>query len=201
MDKKRKIIAIAVIAIAAILVIFFLIKMLNKSRNVEAPVDSSTSTPTEINDATLPTPGDRPNIDYSRYDISQEAPHQTDVEDVAKTAMFFAERLGSFSNQSDYGNINDLMMFMTDSMQAWAKNYINTLRAANGTSQYYGISTSAITYTVNSFDEDKGEAEISVATKRQEIKGTEEKSFNQSLKVLLVKDGSDWKVDGAYWEK
>jgi hypothetical protein len=200
MEKNRKIIAIAIIALAAIALIFFLITLLHKGKdeNVENPV--GTSSTGELVDENLPTPGDRP-IDPSRYDISKETPHKTDVEDISKLASFFAERLGSFSNQSDYGNISDLKMFMTDSMRTWADGYIAKLKEENSSAEYYGISTTAVVPTVNSFDESAGEAEVTIATKRKEIKGITESSFDQDLKVSLVKDGDDWKVDGAYWEK
>ncbi len=200
-NKKRKILAVAVIVIGAALIIFFAVRLFNSPDGTPEPGDQTPVIEGQIDDSSLPTPGDRPNIDYSRYDISQEQPHKIDREDLAKQAMFFAERLGSFSNQSDYGNIDDLMMFMTESMQVWAEDYIEDLRASNGATEYYGISTNAITATVNSFNEEAGEAEISVATKRQELKGTQENSFDQSLKVLLVKADGDWKIDGAYWEK
>jgi hypothetical protein len=200
MEKNRKIIAIAVIVLAAIALIFFLASLLRKNQPQEGGNQAATSSLAGTEEEKLPTPGDRP-IDPSRYDISQEAPHQTDAEDISKLASFFAERLGSFSNQSDYGNITDLMMFMTDSMQDWADGYIAKLKADNASGDYYGISTTAVVSTVNSFNESVGQAEVTVTTKRKEIKGVSESSFNQNLKVSLVKEGDEWKVDGAYWEK
>lgn len=35
--------------------------------------------------------------------------------------MSFAERFGSFSNQSNYGNFTDLSIMMTEAMNNWAK--------------------------------------------------------------------------------
>ena len=86
--------------------------------------------------------------------VQPVAPVKTEIEsdDLARMASAFAERFGSFSNQSDYGNIRDLQIFMTDNMKVWAENYINDARAKKTqTTIYYGIVTKAISNETKQF--------------------------------------------------
>ncbi len=205
MDNRKKlgllIIIIGFLIIAAIVYFIFI----KKAQIEETPAgSSSTSTvqlPAEPESSTT-TPGDRPR-NYQQYDISKEAPHQTNASDVAKLAASFAERLGSFSNQSDYSNFEDLDIFMTASMRDWAKTYVEKVRADNPyQGKYYGITTKAISTEVKSFDEKKGAAEVVIGTQRRETKiDGSENNFDQNLRLTFVKENGQWLVDGAYWLK
>lgn len=149
------------------------------------------------------TPGDKPR-NYQQYNISKEAPHEINGNDLAKIAMSFSERLGSYSNQSNYGNFLDLKIFMTDSLKSWADNYVATLKEqTKGQTSYYGISTKAITSEVKSFDNTSGTAEIVVTTERREstekIGGGE--AYLQKVDIGFLKVNGEWLVDKAYWEK
>lgn len=149
------------------------------------------------------TPGDQPR-NYQQYDIAKEPVHQTDAEDLAKIAMAFAERLGSFSNQSDYGNFTDLKIFMTESFREWADKYVAEQKSqAQNFGVYYGIITEALTTTIKSFDATTGTARITVATERRESSekingGT---PFRQNVDISFLKVNNEWLVDAAYWEK
>lgn len=124
-------------------------------------------------------------------------------EDLARMAASFAERFGSFSNQSDYGNIRDLQIFMTETMKTWADNYVNDAREKKGdTSIYYGIITKAISTTVNKFDSDTGLAEILVKTQRRESTGVSGNSttFYQDIVIKYRRESGAWRVDGIYWQ-
>lgn len=124
-------------------------------------------------------------------------------EDLARMASSFAERYGSFSNQSDYGNIRDLQIFMTESMKNWSDNYINDARSKKGdTSIYYGIITKAVSTTVNKYDSDTGQAEILVKTQRRESTGVSGNSstFYQDIIIKYLRENGVWRVDGVYWQ-
>ena len=125
-------------------------------------------------------------------------------DDLARMASAFAERFGSFSNQSDYGNIRDLLIFMTATMKNWADNYISDARSKKGdTSIYYGIVTKAIAATINRFDGDAGQAEILVRTQRRESAGASSNSstFYQDIIIKFLRENGVWRVDGIYWQE
>lgn len=137
----------------------------------------------------------------------QSAPVSQKIEitrdDLERMASAFAERFGSFSNQSDYGNIRDLQIFMTDSMKNWSENYISGARAEKTqTSIYYGIVTKAISSQAKQFDSDAGLAEILVKTQRRESAGTAGNSsvFYQDIMIKYAREQSVWRVDGIYWQ-
>jgi hypothetical protein len=139
-----------------------------------------------------------------KYDISKEAPHKVNGNDVAKIAMAFAERFGSYSNQSSYGNFSDLKILMTDNMKDWSDKYVASLKASS-TNQlaYYGITTNALTSEVKKFDDQNSVAQIVVTTKRQEDTATVSSgaAYVQKLDLDFKKVNSEWLVDRAYWEK
>ena len=135
---------------------------------------------------------------------SKEAPHKINATDVSKIAMAFAERFGSFSNQSSYGNFTDLKIFMTANMKDWDDKYVADLKAkATNQAVYYGITTNALTSEVKNYDEAGGNAQIIVSTKRQESTATTSANaaYVQKLDLDFKKINNEWLVDRAYWEK
>lgn len=124
-------------------------------------------------------------------------------DDLARMASAFAERFGSFSNQSDYGNIRDLQIFMTASMKAWSEDYIASARAKKTqTAIYYGIAAKAVSSRVNLFDDDAGLAEILVKTQRRESAGASANNsvFYQDIIVKYARVSGVWLVSGAFWQ-
>ncbi len=124
-------------------------------------------------------------------------------DDLIRMASAFAERFGSYSNQSDYGNIRDLQIFMTNSMKDWADDYINQSRVnKTQTSIYYGIVTKAISGEAKQFDSDVGKAEILVKTQRRESSGTSGNSitFYQNILIKYIREQGVWRVDGIEWQ-
>lgn len=207
MQTNRKTLGIIVIAlglIAIILIIYF--GFIRKSApTTETPInnqDLGGQLPAGPETGTT-TPSDRPR-DRRTYDISQEKPHEFNQNDLAKRAMFFSERLGSYSNQSDYGNFTDLKIYMTDSFKDWVDKYVAGLKSqSSATAGYYGISTKALTTEVKSFDDQAGQASIVVTTERRE--STEKINggtpYQQKLDLDFLKVNGEWLVDRAYWEK
>jgi hypothetical protein len=147
------------------------------------------------------TPEDRPL--RQEYDVSQEAEHEVNGNDVAKLAVAFAERLGSYSNQSNYSNFEDLNIFMTSSMRDWAKTYVEKTRRDNPYGgSYYGVVTKAVSTEIVSFSDDQGRAEVIIGTQRGEtLSDGGENSYQQNLRLTFVKESHQWLVDGAYWLK
>lgn len=204
--ENRKKIGLLIIAIAILILIIIIVLFLKKNNvttNTPVGTETATGTLSGSEEVTVPTttPGDKPR-NYQTYDVSKETPHELNANDATKTSSLFAERLGSFSNQSDYGNFTDLKIFMTPTMQDWADKYVADLKAQKYSGEYYGITTHTLTTKVLSYDEKAGKIKVEVITERQESHAANlGASYQQKMTLDLVKDNSSWLVDSAVWEK
>ncbi len=135
---------------------------------------------------------------------TQPVPTAAPATDTAATlfAASFAERFGSYSNQGNFENLDELKVLMTDSVQRWVDTYKQQLRARHGFNTYYGIETKGLSTTVTAEDAAAGTATVVVQTQRQEFVGVDAapRLFYQNIRLELVKQGTDWKVNGVYWE-
>ncbi len=201
-NKKRVSFVIMAAALLLIAVIVWFIWQRNNQTAV-VPMDSQGNVINPVTESiNTSTPGTAPR-DYRKFDISKEPKIEADAEAVKKIAMAFSERFGSFSNQSNYSNIEDLKIFMTKSMGDWAEGYLADLKKEkDNNGEYYGMITKAVSANAKNFDNAKGQAEIVVMTRRQETKGTVAGNyFNQELTLKMAKEGGVWKADSANWQK
>lgn len=122
-------------------------------------------------------------------------------EQLKRTASLFIERLGSYSNQSNFSNVADLKIYMSDKMRDWADDFIAKNNIDRDVSTYYGITTKSISQKVDSSDEDSGRATVLVNTLRRESGGdlNEDNSFYQEALISFVLEDDFWKVDSANW--
>lgn len=170
--------------------------------NGKDKVDNNTPTTDEaIKKIKINTSNVKP-IEEEPAEIFQEN-NTVDKDDLKRMAASFAERFGSYSNQSNYSNIVDLRIFMSKKMVAWAENFIREQRQKSETNLYYGITTKAINEEVLDFDEDAGSASVLVQTRRREANGTinnVSNFFNQNITINFTKENGMWKVDSAIWQ-
>lgn len=123
--------------------------------------------------------------------------------DLKILAASFAERFGSFSNQSDFGNIRDLKILMSQRMADWVDTFIQgEIAKKTSSSIYYGITTKAVFENVKEFDTTRGTASVLVSTQRKESTGTTNNStkFAQDILLNFVRKNGVWKIDSAYWQ-
>lgn len=206
MRSNRKLSGIAIVIIGLILIILIIyFGFVKKNPSTEPTIIEEPfitgQLPGGSTDTPLTTPGDRP-VNSQQYDISQEAPRETDENDLVSMARLFAERLGSYSNYSNYSNYDDLLLFMTAEMKVWAKEYVDELKENTiNNGEYYGITTNAVTSEVLEFTND--EARIMVTTKRRESTSSvnEGEAFFQDIEITLKKINNTWLVDKAYWQE
>lgn len=204
MNNNKKLgIFIVVAGLLIILAIIYFVFMRDRAIIVETPAIDNVSTVQlpVVTKTVSTTPSDRPR--RREYDLEQEPEHEVNGNDVAKLAAAFAERLGSYSNQSDYSNFEDLNIFMTASMRDWALKYVEKMRLENPyNGSYYGVSTKAVITEIVSFNDEQAKAEVIIGTQRNEITlDGGENSYQQNLRLTFVKERSQWLVDGAYWLK
>ena len=201
MDRRIWGIIIVILSLALIAGIVYVIFFYKFSPAAEPVVIEPAATqPASV--ATTSVPAEQPTTNVQPVSPLKKA--EVSGDDLARMASAFAERFGSFSNQSDYGNVRDLLIFMTATMKNWADNYISDARAKKGdTSIYYGIVTKAIAATVNQFDGDTGQAEILVRTQRRESAGLSGNSstFYQDIIIKFLRENGVWRVDGIYWQE
>jgi len=205
MNKKTKIIIAVVVILLVLIGVFLVLNNLNKT-NPEVPkdVNKETETETEINNETGPAPvntqipANQEEPMVYRFDEEEEAQRETSKEDLKQMAFAVSERFGSYSNEGNFGNINDLKIYMTDSMKLWADNYIEEQSEKEYTGNYYGITTTALVGEVTEFNDDS--ASVIVTTKRKEVKDQQENVYNQDIIINFNKVGDEYKVDDAYWQ-
>lgn len=195
MSRRNK---IFLIVAAAILVVILLLALLTRDKEEAVVIpEAGVGTPVPEN-ILLP---DRAVGVGAEIVQPADIEEQQQINNLIKISSAFAERFGSYSNQSNFQNIRDLQIFMTDSMKRWSENYINSFTARDN-SIYYGVTTKALNAQLIKYSEDK-EAEILVKTQRRESVGNTANSTisYQDISIKLKKERGDiWKVDGAFWE-
>lgn len=205
MQTNRKALGILLILLGLIIIAVIVYFLFIKKNATEQPLAPGTSVTGQLpagEEKGTTTPSNQPR-NYTKYDITKETAHQINATDLEQRAAAYAERLGSYSTQSDYGNFTDLKIYMTASLQDWADKYVATQKAAAKSGSYYGITAKTLTTEVKSFDDKAGTAEIIVTTERREsteaIGGGE--PFRQNLDLKFLKVNGEWLMDSAYWVK
>ena len=120
-----------------------------------------------------------------------------------KIARFFTEFFGSFSTDSNYGNVTGLKIYMTQSMQKWADSFVaDAKKNKNNAAGYFGVTTKAVSVKTDSFSEEQGKAEVTVSCQRREATGTSTNAriYYQDITVSFVKEKGVWKVNEAKWK-
>jgi len=191
------IIFIGLIALGAIVYFVFFYKF-SQPEEAQLPLASQQN---EVNVPQTPTPAITETSQINNTQTIKKA--EVGQADLKRMAEAFAERFGSYSNQSDYGNVRDLKIFMSSRMQSWADDYINQARAKKiDATIYYGITTKAIANEVRQFDSDLGQAEILVKTQRREATGTTSNAstFYQEIIIKFIRERGVWRVDDVFWQ-
>ena len=123
--------------------------------------------------------------------------------DVEKIARFFTEFFGSFSTDSNYGNVTGLKIYMTQNMQKWADGFVaDAKKNKNKEAGYFGVTTKAVSVKTDSFSEEQGKAEVTVSCQRREATGTSTNAriYYQDMTVSFLKEKGVWKVNEAKWK-
>lgn len=180
---RRKVEIIAAVILLGLLIVFVLWLLLRTSPESEQPTEEQT-----IATAELPP--------VNPADVPQQST-------VAATTISrtFIERFGSYSSQSDFANIDDVMSLATDRFRTELEGLVRQYRAATSADdEYTGVSTYVIaTRTVAETEE---AMTLAVTTQRRESVGNPGNSTMryQDVEIALVKNGDSWLVDGLTWK-
>ena len=116
-------------------------------------------------------------------------------------ARSFVERYGSYSNQSNFENMEDLYPFMTDRMKTATAAFVKSQRDKGaGGASYQGTTTHAL--SARTLEEGSERAVLSIASQRQESNAEmpSGRVYYQTIELVLIKDGASWRVDEANWK-
>lgn len=182
---------VEIIAAIIILVVFIaaLVLFFKKSANYQTVVDDDAPGALDISN-------DR-GTGVSKVD-PEDIPKVTTVS-ASTIARTFVERFGSYSSESNFVNVEDILSLATDDFQDDLNDIIERARR-NADDAYYGISTVIITTKV--VNESASAVTLRLTTQREEaIDDPANASVRyQDIVVHLVKVGDDWLIDGFTWD-
>lgn len=205
-NKKRNQIIIAISALVVLILLIILVvafflfdRKKSTSETVLEPVDTAKI----VKEASL--------VESENIVVGKSVPEVSLIKnvftekDLILIAINFAERFGSYSNQANYENMITLQPFMSERMKNWSIKYVDEQRQKNvNNSIYYGIITKVVSSEVEEFNDEKGNAKVSVKTRRKEsfITGNNSsQAYNQGILLTMVKENGTWKIDEAYWQE
>ncbi|MFH1173242.1 MAG: hypothetical protein V1692_01800 [bacterium] len=197
---------ITFIVLIGLAIIFGLVWYWFSSQGQPVTVDNTTNQPQVNSQQNLPTElsGNNANVTVPTQTAPAVSSTDKTKSTLARLASSFTERFGSYSNQSNYTNFEDLYDFMTSPMKSWAQTMVAELRDKNSTGNnlYFGLTTKSLSAKVTAFDETAGQAEILVKTQRREATGTTSNAriYYQDMVIKMVNENGVWKVDGAFWQ-
>ncbi len=116
-------------------------------------------------------------------------------------ARIFVERFGSYSSETDFANVDDVMILATPAYQAELAALVASYRRQfDADDGYTGISTSVI--TLKNLTESETAANFLVTTQREEAVGNPGNATlrYQDAEVSLVKVGDDWLINDLTWK-
>ncbi|MCK5319824.1 hypothetical protein KAJ61_00360 [Candidatus Parcubacteria bacterium] len=212
------IILVGVILLAGIIYVFFagdflnLIGKTNDDPAISNNKDNEISKVLNINEDRINSSQDSASKDPREITIGNLDENNTETEDkqvskkdLIRIAGSFAERFGTYSNQSNFGNISSLKIFMSSKMKKWSDSYIKEQKEKNyDTSIYYGITTKSVAPELKDFDDDLGFASVLISTRRREATGTMNNysnTFTQDILIDFVIEDGAWKVDSVFWRE
>lgn len=142
--------------------------------------------------------GDRPSKPVTKVD-PEDIPTTTQVS-ATTIARTFVERFGSYSSETDFANVEDLLTLATDDFREELEDIVRKARKNSG-SAYYGISTIVISTKV--VTQSDVATTLRIVTQREEAIDDPANATvrYQEIVVDLVKDGDSWLIDGFTWQE
>lgn len=197
MSRRAKIIILIVFVLVVVLVVLLLFLGRRRVASVSAPAPgvSPENAPVVSAPAAPPVPFG-----------AVSAPAQGGAVEVSAASReafvrSFVERYGSYSNQSDFENLEDLYPFMTQRLRQQTEKFVRDERAreVRGTS-YVGVTTRAL--SVRTASESATEARVLVSAQRQEATAANPSGrvYYQDIELSLKNVGDAWRVDAAVWK-
>lgn len=137
----------------------------------------------------------RPTI--SELDLETERDTRNVSADVVSLSKTFVTRYGSYSNEANFANLEDVLPLVSASFAARLQNTIDTGVAPE---DYYGVSTGIVTVKVD--EKNETTSQVTVTTQREEAVGSPQNTTvkYQDIVLTFVNEEGTWKVDSATWQ-
>lgn len=190
MTRRKRLLMVALILLALLLFLFWLLWVLfSGDRGTQVGEEEAQVIAVE---EVIPT---RPTI--SEKELEAERETRTTSADVVSLSKSFVTRYGSYSNEANFANLEDVLVLASTSFAAQLQTMIDTGVAPE---EYYGVSTSIVTVKVD--EKDETTSQVTVTTQREEAVGSPQNISvgYQEIVLTFVMEDNVWKVDSATWQ-
>jgi len=190
LSRGKKIVIISVVGLLILALIIFLILYFK---------DKATA---PIIDETAPPPKVEVSVEDKGLLLAPMTQEEVQSASLKIVASMFAEKFGTFSSDSDYVGLQELLPLTTSGLSTWIQGtYIPKLRIDHDPRGYFYRIT-AQSPVVNIMTLTEKSAKVEVTVQREENSGADATmlSFLQKLTLEMIKIGDNWYVDGAYWQ-
>lgn len=185
MSKRAKII----ITIAILGVLALLVWLIVAGRRSALPATSAPSASPPLGGGTPPPSGGS---------FTPSATLRTGAPALDAFVRSFAERYGSFSNQSGFANLKELLPFMTEELRKESEKLV--ARATTANAPYAGTTTKALAIKEQQVGDSAATFLISTQRRESTAQNPNTKVYYQDLELSLLKIGEEWKVNRAVWK-
>lgn len=192
MTRRKRLILLILILLAFLLLILLLLWFLfARTRSVDVPQ------PVVIQQEEVQVIPTRPTISTQEKEAERQV--RSTSSDVVSLSKTFVTRYGSYSNEAEFANLKDVLPLMSATFARDTKAFIDSAQTPE---ELYGVTTSVVTVTVESKDEERGVAQATIMTQREEAVGSPQNTTVRYQEVVLtfVKEDDAWKVDSATWQ-
>jgi hypothetical protein len=205
MSERNRLFAIIGLGLLVVLVIVALVVgLLRKKPAAPAPAaPAPVEAPQgglEVSGSTPPAEKPSTVTDLLKFTLPSFASLPPEIAGPSQTAELFAERYGSYSNQSEYQNLRDLLPIMTDRFRRESEAKLAAL-PTGAPAEYVGVTSVKLSSKLVATDDARDRARVNVLV--QETKTTASAPPTTSYRtyvVHLVKVNDEWKVDSIETE-
>jgi len=121
----------------------------------------------------------------------------TQREQMLAVARLFAERYGTVSSSNTDATIDSVMPFASDALKVT----LERMKKNSAATATVTTTSQALSFSVGSFEQNQGRAEVAVTLQRKEQSGTSAvRTYIQTLQLTMTREHDAWKVSVAAWE-
>lgn len=193
MTRRKRISIVILILLVLLLLLFWVLYVVFSGDEQEAVEVQEVEEVQEVQEV-VP---DRPTV--SELELEEEREVRVSASDVTSLSKTFVTRYGSYSNEANFANLEDVLSLMSEAFAAKTQKIIDESEAPE---EYYGVSTSIVTVTVDEKDDTAGTAQVTVTTQREEAVDSPQNStvkYQDIILTFVTEDGT-WKVNSATWQ-
>lgn len=186
-SKYKRWILIIIAILLIVIIVFFSIP--RQPKEAPAPLPQATVTGQELVQNAPPVP-------------VEATPVQKSESNMLAVAKSFVEIYGTYSNQSNYANIEIVLPLASSRYRAELAATLQNFRASYQPGlSYEGTTTVVLSRNAEKFNDAAGASTVLLKTQKQMSSGAQSNYTikYQDIRVDLVREGDQWLVDNAKW--